>query len=88
MTQPDTLFTAADTHGRALRSENERLAHSQDVDWRSLHAAIFKEAALPVPKSALDHPFIIYHITHPCAWSARILTVRGRRILLSSVVFM
>ena len=82
MTQPDTLFTAADTHGRALRPENELLAHSQDVGWRSLHAAIFKEAPLHVTESALDHPFIIYHITHPCEVSRKIEGARREKGLL------
>src|SRR3954468_16205835 len=72
MTSPDTLFTAVETHGPALRPENELVAHSQDVGWRSLHAAIFKEAPLHVTESALDHPFIIYHITHPCEVTRRI----------------
>src|SRR5204862_3658449 len=72
MTQPETLFTAGETHGRALRPENELVAHSQDVGWRSLHAAIFKEAPLHIVESALDHPFIIYHITHPCEVTRRI----------------
>ena len=65
MTLQGTAFSVAETHGRAMRPENELLAHSQDVGWRSLHAAIFKEAPLHVTEPALDHPFIIYHITHP-----------------------
>jgi len=65
MTLQGTAFTVGETHGRAMRPENELLAHSQDVGWRSLHAAIFKEAPLHVNEPALDHPFIIYHITHP-----------------------
>jgi hypothetical protein len=65
MTLQGTAFTVAETHGRAMRPENELLAHGQDVGWRSLHAAIFKEAPLHVTEPALDHPFIIYHITHP-----------------------
>jgi AraC family transcriptional regulator len=65
MTLQGIAFTVGETHGRAMRPENELLAHSQDVGWRSLHAAIFKEAPLHVTEPALDHPFIIYHITHP-----------------------
>jgi AraC family transcriptional regulator len=82
MTSPDTLFTAVETHGRALRPENELVAHSQDVGWRSLHAAIFKEAPLHVTESALDHPFIIYHITHPCEVTRRIEGARRETGLL------
>ena len=82
MTPPETHFTAGETHGRALRPENELLAHSQDVGWRSLHAAIFKEAPLHVTESALDHPFIIYHITHPCEVTRTIEGARREKALL------
>jgi len=82
MTLPETLFTAGETHGRALRPENELVAHSQDVGWRSLHAAIFKEAPLHVTESALDHPFIIYHITHPCEVTRKIEDARREKGLL------
>jgi len=58
-------FNVIETHGRAVRPENELLAHSQDLGWRSLHAAIFKEAPLDVREPAVRHPFIIYHMTHP-----------------------
>jgi AraC family transcriptional regulator len=82
MTPPDMLFTASETHGRALRPENDLLAHSQDVGWRSLHAAIFREAPLHVTESALDHPFIIYHITHPCQVTRKIEGTRREKGLL------
>src|ERR1044071_5626609 len=65
MTLSDTLLTVGETDGRALRPESELVAHSQDVGWRSLRAAVFREASLYWAESALDHPFIIYHITHP-----------------------
>ena len=72
-------FTARETHGRAVRPENELLAHSEDVGWRSLHAAIFREAPLHVREPALDHPFIIYHITHPTEVSRKIEGARRER---------
>lgn len=65
MTLPDTPFTVTETHGRAIRPENRLVAHSQNVGWRSLHAAIFDEAPLHVTEPALRHPFMIYHLTHP-----------------------
>ena len=65
MTLPDTPFTVAETHGRAVRPENRLVAHSQNVGWRSLYAAIFNEAPLHVTEPALRHPFMIYHLTHP-----------------------
>jgi len=82
MTVPDTLFTVGETHGRALRPENELVAHSQDVGWRSLHAAVFREAPLHVTESALDHPFIIYHITHPCEVTRKLEGARREKGLL------
>ena len=82
MTLQGTAFTVAETHGRAMRPENELLAHSQDVGWRSLHAAIFKEAPLHVTEPALDHPFIIYHITHPTEVMRKIEGARREKGLL------
>ena len=58
-------FNVVETHGRAARPENELLAHSQDLGWRSLHAAIFTEAPLDIREPALRHPFLIYHLTRP-----------------------
>jgi AraC family transcriptional regulator len=82
MTLQGIAFTVGETHGRAMRPENELLAHSQDVGWRSLHAAIFKEAPLHVTESALDHPFIIYHITHPTEVMRKIEGARREKGLL------
>src|SRR5262245_25555234 len=82
MTLQGTAFSVGETHGRAMRPENELLAHSQDVGWRSLHAAIFKEAPLHVTESALDHPFIIYHITHPTEVMRKIEGARREKGLL------
>lgn len=59
------IFSAADTHGRALRPENRLIARSDEVGWRSLHAAIFNEAPLHVVEPAVEHPFLIYHLTQP-----------------------
>ena len=82
MTLQGTAFSVGETHGRAMRPENELLAHSQDVGWRSLHAAIFKEAPLHVTEPALDHPFIIYHITHPTEVMRKIEGARREKRLL------
>ena len=82
MTLQGTAFSVGETHGRAMRPENELLAHSQDVGWRSLHAAIFKEAPLHVTEPALDHPFIIYHITHPTEVMRKIEGARREKGLL------
>jgi AraC family transcriptional regulator len=82
MTLHGTAFSVGETHGRAMRPENELVAHSQDVGWRSLHAAIFKEAPLHVTEAALDHPFIIYHITHPTEVMRKIEGARREKGLL------
>lgn len=61
----NTVFTARETHGRALRSANRLIAHSQDVGWRSLYAAILEEAPFDVTEPAIGHPFLIYHLSRP-----------------------
>ena len=75
-------FTVFETHGRAMREENELLAHSQNLGWRSLHAAIFKEAPLDVREPAVRHPFIIYHMTHPTEVRRKIEGARAEQALL------
>lgn len=75
-------FSVLETHGRAVRPENELLAHSEDVGWRSLHAAIFKEAPIDLIEPALGHPFIIYHLTHPTEVTRKIEGARREKGLL------
>ncbi len=59
------VFTARETHGRALRAGNRLIAHSQEAGWRSLYAAILEEAPFDVTESAIRHPFLIYHLSRP-----------------------
>lgn len=59
------VFTARETHGRALRPGNRLIAHSPDVGWRSLYAAILEEAPFEATEAAIGHPFLIYHLTRP-----------------------
>ena len=59
------IFTAVDTHGRALSPNNHLIAQSQDVGWRSLYAAIFKETAFRGTEPAIHHPYLIYHLGRP-----------------------
>jgi AraC family transcriptional regulator len=83
MTSPNAgPFSVFETHGRAVRPENELLAHSEDVGWRSLHAAIFKEAPIDLTEPALGHPFIIYHLTHPTEVTRKIEGARREKGLL------
>jgi AraC family transcriptional regulator len=75
-------FNVLETHGRAARPENELLAHSQDLGWRSLHAAIFTEAPLDVCEPAVRHPFLIYHMTRPTEVRRKIEGARPEQRLL------
>jgi AraC family transcriptional regulator len=62
---PNPVFTARETHGRALRSGNRLIAHSQDSGWRSLHAAILEEAPFQAIERPIRHPSLIYHLSRP-----------------------
>src|SRR5579862_9177582 len=62
---PNSVFTARETHGRVLRSENRLIAHSQDAGWRSLHAAILEEAPFQAVERPIRHPSLIYHLSRP-----------------------
>lgn len=75
-------FNVLETHGRAARPENELLAHSQDLGWGSLHAAIFTEAPLDVREPAVRHPFLIYHMTRPTEVRRKIEGARPEQRLL------
>ena len=75
-------FTVVETHGRAVKPENRLVAHSEDVGWRSLHAAIFDEAPLHVVEPPLHHPFMIYHLTHPTTVMRKIEGAPSERALL------
>jgi AraC family transcriptional regulator len=66
------VFTVRETHGRVLRPENRGIAHSQDVGWRSMFAAIIEEAPFQATELAVDHPFFIYHLARPTEVMRRI----------------
>ena len=66
MFAPDApIFSVSETHGRVLRPGNRLIAHSPDVGWRSLYAAIMEEAPFHATEQAIHHPFLIYHLTRP-----------------------
>jgi AraC family transcriptional regulator len=69
---PNPIFTARETHGRVLRSGNRLIAHSQDVGWRSLHAAILEEAPFQATERPIRHPSLIYHLSRPTEVSRKI----------------
>lgn len=70
-------FTAAETHGRALRPGNRLVAHSEGAGWRHLYAARFVEAPFETTEMAVDHPSFIYHLTRPTEVTRKI-DGRGR----------
>ena len=76
------VFTARETHGRALRSGNRVIAHSQDVGWRSLYAAILEEAPFDATEPAIGHPFLIYHLTRPTEVTRKIEGAPRERTLI------
>jgi AraC family transcriptional regulator len=78
----DQIFTVNETHGRASRSGNRIIAHSQDVGWRSLHAAILEEGPFRATETAVGHPMLIYHLTRPTEVSRKIDGGPGNRQLI------
>lgn len=76
------VFTAAETHGRALRSGNRLVAHSQSIGWRSLYAAILEEAPLQTTEPPVGHPSLIYHLCRPTTVSRRIAGTRREKALI------
>jgi AraC family transcriptional regulator len=77
-----SVFTVAETHGRAVRGENRLIVHSQSIGWRSLYAAILEEAPLNVNEPSAPHPSLIYHLCRPTAVSRRIDGTRRERVLI------
>ncbi len=69
---PNSVFAADETHGRVLRPGNRLIVHSQDVGWRSLHAAIFQEAPFAQKETSIGHPSFIYHRHHPARVTRKI----------------
>jgi AraC family transcriptional regulator len=59
------IFTARETHGRVLRAGNRLIAHSEEIGWRSLYAAIIEEAPFDMVEPAVHNPSLIYHLSQP-----------------------
>jgi AraC family transcriptional regulator len=72
MPSRNPVFRLDETHARVLRAGNELIAHSEDAAWRSLYAAIIREAPLDATEPALPHPSLIYHLTSPTEVTRRI----------------
>lgn len=76
------IFTVRETHGRALRDENRLIAHSQEIGWRSLYAAIIEEAPFRATESDVRHPFLIYHLCRPTAVTRKVLGAKRESALI------
>jgi AraC family transcriptional regulator len=76
------VFRVEETHGRVLRSGNRLIANSQDVGWRSLHAAILEEGPFCATEAPIGHPMLIYHLTRPTEVSRKIEGGPGNRELI------
>jgi AraC family transcriptional regulator len=77
-----TIFTVGETHGRAVRTGNRLIANSQDVGWRSLHAAIIEEGPFNATEPPIGHPMMIYHLTRPTEVMRKIEGGPGNRQLI------
>lgn len=76
------VFAVRETHGRVLRPENRLIAHSADVGWRSLYAAVIEEAPFEAVESGVRHPFLIYHLSHPTTVMRKISGASRERALI------
>src|SRR3974377_461921 len=76
------VFTVREKHGRGFRPGNRLIAHSQDVVWRSLHAAIIEEGPFRATETAIEHPSLIYHLTRPTEVARRIEGTRAEKALI------
>jgi AraC family transcriptional regulator len=65
MTSPHPVFQSQETHGRVQRDGNRLIAHSEDLGWRSLYAAIIEEAPFEANEAPAKHPSLIYHLSRP-----------------------
>ncbi len=82
VTYSGSVFSATETHGRALRAENRLVAHSQSVGWRSLYAAVLEEAPFRATEAPVGHPSLIYHLCRPTAVARRIEGTRREKALI------
>lgn len=76
------IFAVNETHGRVLRPGNRVIAHSPDIGWRSLYAAILEEAPFHATESAIYHPSLIYHLTRPTEVTRKIAGQAVERTLI------
>jgi AraC family transcriptional regulator len=66
------VFSIRETHGRVHRPGNRIIAHSADLGWRSLHAAIIEEGPFHALEPPIQNPSLIYHLSRPTDVTRRI----------------
>ena len=77
------IFTVRETHvNRVLRPGNRLIAHSPDIGWRSLYAAILEEAPFHAIEPAIHNPSLIYHLSRPTEVMRRIEGARPDQALI------
>ena len=76
------VFTIRDTHARVARPHNRLIAHSEDLGWRSLYAAIFEEAPFHASEPPVRHPSLIYHLSRPTTVARKIEGARQDKALV------
>ena len=82
VTVRNEVFTARETHGRALKADNRLIAHSPEVGWRSLYAALIEEAPFEAVETPVPHPFLIYHLYHPTEVTRKVAGSHLERALI------
>lgn len=77
------IFTVRETHGRVLRPGNRVVAHSPDIGWRSLYAAVLEEAPFHATEAAIRHPSLIYHLTRPTEVMRKIAGAQPEKTMIA-----
>lgn len=76
------IFSVRETHGRILRPGNRLIVHSPDAGWRSMYAAVMEEAPFQATEQAVNHPFLIYHLTRPTEVMRKIAGAAAEKTLI------
>jgi len=76
------IFAVRETHGRVLRPGNRLIVHSPEAGWRSMYAAVMEEAPFQATEQAVNHPFLIYHLTRPTEVMRKIAGAAAEKTLI------
>lgn len=75
------VFTANETHKRALQQGSRLIADSESIGWRSLYAAIH-DPPVQCTEPAPGHPTFIYHLGRPTSVTRKIEGDRREKALI------